>query len=237
MTSFILKLIGIVSMLFDHSSLSFVGHFSFYNYIGRLAFPIFAFQISQGYLHTKDIKKYLLRLFVFACISQIPFMMFFDSIGEKYILNVIFTVLLGVICIICYDKLKIKFLSFSCIIFLCTIAQLIKVDYGAFGVVSTFLFYFFYNLYNRKDISFRKQLFYKCLMCICFFIITLLYYLKNIILYPVVVITYIKIIIFTCMPLLFILMYNGKQGPKIKYLFYIFYPLHLFLLWLVYYIK
>ena len=237
MTSFVLKIIAIISMLCDHVSLSLQGHFSFYNYIGRFAFPIFAFQISQGYIHTKNIKKYIIRLFTFACISQIPFMMFLNSIGQKYTLNVLFTLLLGVFALICYDKIKDKFLSFSCIFFLCTIAQLFKVDYGAFGVIIILLFYIFYKLYSNDKLTIKQKYLYKAIMCICFILAVICYYLPRVIQIPSLSITYFKLCIFTCMPLLFILLYNGKQGPKIKYLFYIFYPLHLFLLWIIYILK
>ena len=72
MSAFVLKIIALISMLCDHSSYLIYGKFSFLNYIGRLAFPIFAFQISEGYIHTKNLKRYFLRLFLFAIISQAP---------------------------------------------------------------------------------------------------------------------------------------------------------------------
>ena len=76
MTSFILKCIAMISMLIDHTSVAYFGQTTLFNVIGRIAFPIFAFQISEGYIHTKNLKKYLLRLFCFAIISQVPFMLF-----------------------------------------------------------------------------------------------------------------------------------------------------------------
>ena len=53
MTSFILKIIALITMTCDHISYAFIGHFSVLNIIGRIAFPIFAFQISEGNEHTK----------------------------------------------------------------------------------------------------------------------------------------------------------------------------------------
>ena len=81
---------------------------SFFNYIGRLAFPIFAFQISQGYIHTKNLNKYVSRLALFALISQVPFTLFWFMItGEIiWILNIFVTLLLGLIAILVYDKLS-----------------------------------------------------------------------------------------------------------------------------------
>ena len=66
MNSFILKMIAIVTMFIDHIGYAILGKFSFFNYIGRIAFPIFALQISEGYSHTRNLKKYFLRLFILA---------------------------------------------------------------------------------------------------------------------------------------------------------------------------
>ena len=62
MSSFALKILACISMLFDHTGYLIFNGSSFFNYIGRLAFPIFAFQIAEGYTHTKDLKKYVFRL-------------------------------------------------------------------------------------------------------------------------------------------------------------------------------
>ena len=93
MTSFVLKLIALVTMFCDHFGDAFVGHYSFFNIIGRIAFPIFAFQISEGYIHTKNLKKYIIRLLGFAIISQIPFHLFLkdflpSSVGNLNIFNI-----------------------------------------------------------------------------------------------------------------------------------------------------
>ena len=74
MSAFVLKMIAMITMFIDH--LGYVVHngsISWFNYIGRFAFPIFAFQISEGYIHTKDLKKYFFRLFLLAIISEIPY--------------------------------------------------------------------------------------------------------------------------------------------------------------------
>ena len=63
MSVFVLKLIGIISMLFDHTGYIIYKNFSFMNYIGRFAFPIFAFLITEGFIHTRDVKKYFYDYF------------------------------------------------------------------------------------------------------------------------------------------------------------------------------
>ena len=60
MNSFILKIIACITMFIDHVGYAIFNGPSWFNYIGRIAFPIFAFQISEGYAHTRNIKKYLL---------------------------------------------------------------------------------------------------------------------------------------------------------------------------------
>jgi len=109
MDAFTLKIIAMITMLIDHTGHLIFGDFSYFNYIGRLAFPIFAFQISQGYIHTKDFKKYAFRLAVFALIAQIPFMLFISIITGAFFtwyLNIFFTLLLGLLAILAYDKLS-----------------------------------------------------------------------------------------------------------------------------------
>ena len=82
MSSFVLKLIAIVTMTLDHIGYMVFGKLSFFNCIGRLAFPIFAFQISEGYLHTKSKKNYLFRLLFFAFASQLPFSFFHSTFSR-----------------------------------------------------------------------------------------------------------------------------------------------------------
>ena len=110
-SSFALKIIAIICMLCDHFGDSIIKSFSFLNVIGRIAFPIFAFQITEGYTHTKDLKKYFKRLIIFAIISQIPFMLFLSTFTSSYTLNIFFTLLLGLLSIYIYNKIPNKFLA------------------------------------------------------------------------------------------------------------------------------
>ena len=210
-------------MLCDHVGDSFIGHFSFLNFIGRIAFPIFAFQIVQGYIHTSNLKKYMLRLFLFACISQIPFMLFLSTFYDSYYLNIFFTLLLGTIALYGYDKFRNKYLGILFAVLICIIAHFLQVDYGAYGVLVIFLFYIFNTKFNDK----------KIFMCLTFAVITTLKYLPSIINYPNYSIIYLNCILFTCISLIPICAYNGKQGPKAKYLFYAFYPVHLLVLYIL----
>ena len=124
MNSFILKIIACITMFIDHVGYAIFNGPSWFNYIGRIAFPIFAFQISEGYAHTRNIKKYLVRLLIFALVSQIPFMLFVSLVNDDFSLNVIFTLLFGLVSIVIYDKYN-KFFGIVVAIVLGIIAQII----------------------------------------------------------------------------------------------------------------
>lgn len=223
MDAFVLKIIAIITMIFDHTGyLIFDGHFSYFNYIGRLAFPIFAFQITQGYIHTKNLKKYLVRLLTFAVISQIPFMLFRSMITDGFSLNIFFTLILGLISIIAYDKSPNKILGLIPVILLCFVANLINTDYGFYGVSIIFLFYVFRNN--------------KYLLSISFIIATISRYASYVYSSNFHQ-KYIFLCLCTILSLVFILFYNGKKGRNTNYILYLFYPIHLLLIYGIYLLK
>lgn len=217
MSSFVLKIIAVITMFIDHLGYTIFGKFSYLNYIGRISFPIFAFQISEGYIHTKNLKKYFLRLFLFAVISQIPFMLFHSIISDTFYLNIFFTLLLGLLSIYIYDKCKYKFIGILSGILLALIAQFSNCDYGAYGVAIILIFYIFKNnIFNS---------------CIFFIFATLIKYCIPCIKYGVFPKEYLYLFIGTIIPSLFFATYNGKKGKDTKYLLYLFYPIHLILLY------
>ena len=237
MTSFVLKLIAMFTMVVDHLGDAYFKRTTAVNLIGRIAFPIFAFQISEGYTHTKNLKKYFLRLFLFALISQIPFMLFRSIYIKTFTLafNIFFTLLFGLLAIFSYDKIStssfkliknttanncIKYaISIFPAIVIGLLADVLNFDYGFFGIAIIFIFYAFKNN--------------KVLMCI-------FYALACIIHYAVIILTngyhylYVLLCIFTILPIVFILLYNGKQGKKIKYFLYAFYPVHLLIIYFIF---
>ena len=95
-----LRIIALVLMLSDHIWATAMSFGNWMTYIGRMAFPIFAFQIAEGYLHTSNFKKYALRLLGFAVVTEIPFNLFYSSrVFNPYHQNVLFTLLLGLLAI------------------------------------------------------------------------------------------------------------------------------------------
>lgn len=216
MTSFVLKIIAVISMFLDHLGDCIYGGFNSFNYIGRLAFPIFAFQISEGYLHTKDLKKYFLRLFAFALISQIPFMLFTSILDSSFHLNIFFTLLLGLLAILIYDKVKNKIIGILSFFLLCIIAELIHVDYGYFGVLIIFIFYIFKDHLIFMNLAYVGAVILKYTPAL----ITTKFYYPNLLL-----------CLATMAPIILLNFYRGKQGKKVKYFLYIFYSVHLLVLY------
>jgi len=219
MSSFVLKIIAVITMFIDHVGYAIFGKFSFFNYIGRIAFPIFAFQISEGYSHTKDLKKYFLRLFIFAIVSQIPFMLFSKIISNDFTLNIFFTLLLGLISIYLYDKSKYKIVGIILAILIGLLSDFAHCDYGFYGVAIIFLFYVFKSDVIKSSIAFMLS--------------TTIKYLIPIFKYGFYDI-YLYLLICTLLPIIFISLYNGKKGKDTKYLLYLFYPIHLLLIYGIY---
>ena len=110
MTICIIKIIACITMILDHIRYVVpVTNIFVTRFLGRISFPLFAFLLTEGYVHTKNLKNYYKRLFIFAIISQIPFMLFRKLVvGEWKMLNIMFTLLLGLIAITIFDKEKRK---------------------------------------------------------------------------------------------------------------------------------
>lgn len=106
-----LKLLALVTMLVDHIGYMYFPDEMLFRIIGRLAFPIFAYQIALGYSRTSNLKKYVLRLSLFALITQIPYSFFNPDIKFNPIhFNVLFTFIaaIGLLCVYDMGILKIK---------------------------------------------------------------------------------------------------------------------------------
>lgn len=226
MSSFVLKIIACFAMFIDHLNYVFWDSSTYLNCIGRFAFPIFAFQITEGYIHTHNLKKYFGKLFIFAIISQIPFMLFKSIFSQDFSFNIMFTLLFGLCFIVIYNKTN-QILGLFCGILLAIFAEKLHFDYGWYGITIIMIFYIFKN--------------YKVLMACSFIFITILKYLlpiANLGVFGVLNILcslnlYSMFCLFTCLSIIFILFYNNKKGRNLKYFLYIFYPVHLLLLYLL----
>ncbi len=212
LTSFHLKLIAILSMTMDHVGAALfpnanIGGFEYLRVIGRLAFPIFCFLIVEGFFHTRDVRKYLVRLFLFALVSEVPFDVLFNNTGNLWAMQNIFcTLFLGLVAIYAIDDVREKkgqntFAISAILVAVAIVAHFANVDYAELGIFYIVLFY----LYRGRNL----QIF------LILVVLNLLFCGAS------------NIQMFSALAVPIIACYNGRQGPKVKYLFYMYYPLHL----------
>lgn len=222
-SGFWLKMIAIVTMLIDHLGATLFPEQTWMRYVGRIAFPIFCFLIVEGFIHTRDVKKYSIRLLIFALISEIPFdLAFSNKIFDWGHQNVFFTLFLGLLCLIAIEwntKVSLKVLS---VIGAALIATVFVTDYSGAGVLLIVSFY----LFRRNKLK----------MLIAFFLI------NSILLSRLFYITYLleanklfEICIqdYAILSMIPIELYNGSRGIKMKWFFYLFYPVHLIIIFLI----
>ena len=128
-----LKLIAIISMAIDHIGGAFFPQYPVFRWIGRLAFPVFAYCLTVGLLYTHDIKKYLIRLGIFALVSQ-PFYIFafhpWDWRAEWMNMNIFFTLLVSLLAM--WGLHTKKWVLFAGMFLL---ANLVNFDYSGSGII------------------------------------------------------------------------------------------------------
>ncbi|WP_273320300.1 TraX family protein [Vallitalea guaymasensis] len=242
MTSTKLKIIACITMLIDHLGYTFFMQYSSLRIIGRIAFPIFAFLIAEGYYHTHDVKKYFKRLIIFGLISQIPYALFSNfylfMYDSKYFtdismyvndFNIFFTLALGLLAIYMYDKHKK--IGIIALIVLSVLIEVFKIpiEYSYFGIFIILGFYVFRDSFWKQSLS--------------LVIITSLYHVRLILVRILIrngtiqdFTPYMFTQFWCVLALIFIYLYNGKKGRDIKYIFYAFYPVHLLIIFATIYI-
>lgn len=216
----VLKIIAMISMVFDHVGDMFFPDALWMRMIGRLAMPIFSFCIAEGYAHTRDKKKYLLRMGVFALVSEIPFDLAFEGKVGLAHQNIMLTFFLSILALMLFDRIRgdrdpetgryraeRTTAAFLAVAAMAALALIVRADYTIFAVFAVFLFYVFRRSHPlvRSGIgvaflSLTRTVGYYCATGLSF------------------------------LPLA---MYNGKRGKGLKWLFYVFYPGHLLLLYLL----
>lgn len=211
-----LKIFAAIIMLIDHIGVIFFPNVIILKIIGRISFPIFCFFIAEGVYYTKDIKKYILRLFIAAVISEICFD--YAAYGGVYMehQNVMFTFLTVVVALAVfkYDNVGFGSKGILALSIGFILVYVIKSDYSVYGFVLTAIFYMFRC--KVGDIRAKIEQFFVAGA------------------YMLMVGSDIqRYAIFSLLPLW---LYNGERGSNSKlgkYFFYVFYPAHLLLLYMV----
>ena len=227
-TSMSLHILAMVIMLIDHFKFVFYD-ITLLNSVGRIAFPIFAFMVVEGYHHTRDVKKYAQRLLFFAILSEIPADLMsranpFYS-GHQ---NVLWTFLIGLAMIHLNEKAKntgkpvLRVLAaVGTVVAGYYIGVFTHVDYSKAGVLTVLTFYFFRG---RKWWCFAGQL---VSMVFLHFVVQASSALEFSIFGCDLSLPIQGLAVLSLLP---IWLYRGKQGMHnkgLQFLYYAFYPVHM----------
>lgn len=227
MTSSALKWIALAAMLIDHIGLLFFADIEMFRLIGRLAFPIFAFLISEGFTHTSSRTLYGLRLLFFALIAELPYdLCMYGSTFYRYSQNVLFELLIGFCALIFMEKaIRKSALYFSLVLVCIALSEFLFTAYGAFGICLIVLFYALRSFRGADILAFIG-------ITYLFYGFTSWGFSFGDTYYKILAINSTQMYcLFATIPLVF---YNGKHGKYgMKWLFYIIYPVHLIVLYFI----
>ncbi len=214
-----LKIIAMVSMLIDHTGMGIFPEHEIFRIMGRLAFPIFAYMIAEGCFYTKHKIKYLLMIAGLGIGCQVVYTIASHSLYQ----NILLTFTFSVITIFAIDnflekKNKISFLCMCGVIFSVVLISLVfpvifkekgfDIDYGFPGVLLPVAVY--YSPTKKLKIISASA------------VLTGMAFLSG------------GIQFFSLFSVPLLMLYNGKRGKlNMKYVFYIFYPAHLAIIYMI----
>lgn len=212
-----LKIIAIVSMVIDHCAYFLMENgtllYDAMRCVGRIAFPVFAFLVVEGFAYTKNRKRYFAQLLVFALISEVPWYLLNGADGTH---NVMFTLALGVVALAVLEKMKengilcgVAILSIACF------ATWLGVDYEWRGILMVVVFNLLRNQNDNLSFPYGRMM-----QILCTFPLMMHYG---------------SIGAMLACAILFL--YDGTRGfikgNMAKYGFYAFYPIHLGIIYLM----
>lgn len=212
-----LKIIAIISMTFDHFGKAFFPDIISLQIIGRLAFPIFAYCIVVGCLYTSDFKKYIQRLLLCGVLSQpiyvlSSFSTWNEFIENFWVLNILFTLVLGAIAVKSLEQRNWVVFALD-IITVC----MFNFDYGIYGIIVMIIFYLFRNNYfwsiAISSIYMSTTFFTGSEVSVLGFSLGLQGFA-----------------VLSLIPIFWKTSFNPKIN---KYFFYIYYPTHLFVIFII----
>lgn len=230
-----LKMIAIIAMVIDHISWGFFDFYSWQGYvlhiIGRLTIPIMCFFIAEGFRKTHNLRRYILRMAFFAALSVIPFYLFFHE-EYAYRQNIIFDYLLALLLLVVLESKRFKV---PVKVILSTLLVIISMVIGGWPIMPMIYVLIFYYAG-----SFKKRAVWFCSTTVGLVLFMMIGIMLNTRynFYPMYNnwVWWDKSYFLGFMLALFLLKaYNGEKGryPLGKYFFYFFYPVHLFLLYVL----
>lgn len=229
LTNNALKIIACVSMVFDHIGIIMFPEVMWFRAIGRLAYPLFAFCLAEGCYYTKDKIKHLIVIAMLGVAIQLFEYVFLEmidlSIFIVFSISIILIYLIDDIDKSIRNKKKItSIISIS--IFLTLVVGLnilayytliFDANFGYYGIMVPVILYVVKKYLNKHS----WWIYVDCILLVGLFVSRTF-------------ITNNKYVLFSLFVIPLLLMYNEKRGKwKIKYFFYLFYPLHLVLIYLI----
>jgi len=203
-----IKLIACVSMMFSHIGFIFWLESPWWQILGRIAFPLFAFMIANGARHSSNAWKYLARLLIFAVLIQYPYSIF---LANKY-LNICFTLGLGLAAIMVWQSNLQLPLRLAAVLAACLVAELLNAEYGWYGIMMMFCAHLFFTDWRKLSASWTI-LNVPHLMALADALLASRPYLP------------VQGMCLLALP--FVLLYNGQRGGGSRWEFYAFYIGHL----------
>jgi len=240
MDAFTLKLIAIISMGVHHTAMILWQIFPMWVHIPLylirgVTFPIMAFFVVEGFRRTRNVKRYMLRLLIFGAIAQVPYTL---ALGI-FTLNIVFAILLGLICLVMHSKLYIergKKALFVILFILILMVATVTVEGSFAGILMIFLFYIIKNEMKRRTVPLiiwgafmiSASLLSRVALSLLDFVgdPAVMVELIGSLDYALMMYQYFLIPIGTFLIIPLLRSYNGELGRRAKYLFYTFYPLH-----------
>ncbi|MGN0159896.1 MAG: TraX family protein [Lachnospiraceae bacterium] len=211
-----LKIFAMIIMVIDHVGVVLFPAKTGLRIVGRLSFPIFAYFVAEGYTHTRNKGKYLGRMAFFALVTEPFFDLAFCGGWSMENQNVLVTFFLALVGLYIKDQLAQmnggtfgavagNLAGYVVILAAAVIAEFLQTDYGCFGVMMVYIYQVLQDRFVYKHVfGTALQIFGAT-----------------------------GIQRYSAFSTILLLFYNGKRGVNLKYMFYIFYPAHLLVLYLV----
>jgi hypothetical protein len=227
MTRNMLKMIALISMTIDHIGLFLISSdtvlYTMMRILGRVAFPLFAFMIAEGFLHTSNLKRYMLRLLFLGLTTEVIFLgiylfsgfnltHFWFLEGSGFRMNIVWTLLLGLIGL----SLIKKYEPFSILILTVLFMVSIVLPYGFYGFGLIMIFGMIQSPKQKWGYAVGLSIIY-CL-------------------YPALSlgiegINWIQLFALMAIPIL--MLYHGERGHASLKFAYLYYPLHIVVIYLI----
>ena len=217
-----LKLIACITMLADHIGIVFLPEYIGFRLVGRMAFPIFCFLLVQGVQYTRNPVRYCGRLVISMLISEFSFDFLLCGRPCFEAQSVMVTLLLGFLMVEFLKRIKPMPLKLLAAVPFAVVARLLRTDYDAIGIVFILIFYLAKE-YNRGFLFIAA-----CITAVCFLLESWVIPFMGL---------SIPVELFCLFSLIPIACYSGRKATDsrlIQWGFYLFYPVHLLIIGILY---